>query len=100
MQEVGRSGSVVSDSCNPMGYSLPGSSVHGGSTVKNIGLSCLFSSPAQEVMTSCFFRAVYRSSIVTDAFLNGVIMVKNMEFTVLNTVIGAFLMISNTFHVL
>ena len=71
-QEVGGSGLVMSDSCDPIGCSLPGSSVHGGSPAKNIGLGCLFPSPAQVVMTSCVFRAVYRSSILTDAFLNGV----------------------------
>ena len=56
-QEVGGSGLVVSDSCNPIGCSLPGSSVHGGSPGKSIGLGCLFSSPAQVVMTSCFFQS-------------------------------------------
>ena len=32
--------SVVSDSCNPMDCSPPGSSVHGGSPGKNTGVGC------------------------------------------------------------
>ena len=34
--------SVVSDSCDPMDWSLPGSSVHGDSPGKNTGVGCHF----------------------------------------------------------
>ena len=32
--------SVMSDSCDPIGYSLPGSSVHGDSPGKNTSVGC------------------------------------------------------------